>query len=533
MKQRRILGIDEILDKIGNSISLKDKYTFYIAFVTAVLFYFPMLTDWLGNPDSFWNGIVYKNGSAWENKLGRFGLTLGYKLKEYIISPTWSTFFSFLMLALICVLLRRLFEINQKWMIFCMVLIVDLTPSVMSTLTYYYCSDMYFFAYFLNVMAVYLLTTGKRRREFFLAVIMLCYALTCYQAYISVAVTICTLVIWRVLMEGKESLYNVIKLFWKYFGAGVLAGILYFTIFKLLQILLKIEPASKFIYPSFKNLFSLCLNTYRYFIQYFFTNGFLYNEWGGRKYWNIIFVLFSLLLFVVYSFRNRKNVAHYVVSGLCISLLPIAFILVTVVAPSGDIYGPTGILTIPAMNFAYLIPIILLSLKGWREECSKGKKILEWIGGFLLFRIVLLLIAFVSAFQGYLQLNLSRMRVAAGELNLQIATIESERTGSNEEIPVVFAGKMPEMDYHNLLIDSIYGTTAEHGMVWDSYSGGQQSWIYFLRHVTGKGYKTVSEEECQKIMSTEEFKEIPLFPANGSVKAINDIVVVKLSNGNE
>lgn len=532
MKMIQISGIDEVIGRIRKSISAKDRKVFLVSFIVTVIFYFPMLTAWLGNPDSFWNGLVYKNGSAWENRLGRFGITPVYKLKEYIISPTLSTLFCFCMLALICVLLVRLFEINRRWMIVCMILIIDLTPGVMSTLTYYYCSDVYFLAYFLNVAAVYLLTVSKRKSSFPMAVLMMAYAVSCYQAYISVAAAICLLMLWKLLMEGKEASRNIVRLLCKYIAAGVSAGLVYLGTFKLLQLVFSIEPAGKFVYPRLGDLFGLTVNTFRYFVSYFFTNGFLYNEWGGRKYWNAAVVLFTVLLLVVYVIRNRRNVFRYVGAAVCLICLPVAFLLVTVIAPSGDIFGPTGILTIPAMNFAYLVPVILMSMTGWKAE-RNADRILEWTGGILCFRVILLLISFTAAFQGYMQLNLSRMCTVSGEMAAQIMAAQAEAGEPQDELPVVFVGKLPEIDYHNALIDVVYGTTAEHKMIWDSYSGSQQSWMYFLRHITGKGYETVSEEECQEIIATDAFRQMPVFPVDGSVKVIGDTVVVKLSNDNE
>ncbi len=529
MKMIQIPDIDEVIGRIRKAVSAKDRKVFLLSLVVTVVFYFPMLTAWLGNPDSFWNGMVYKNGSSWENRLGRFGITPVYKLKEYIISPTFSTLFCFCMLGLICVLLVRMFEINRRWLIIAMILIVDLTPGVMSTLTYYYCSDVYFFAYFLNVWAVYLLTVSKRKSGFPMAVLMMAYAISCYQAYISVAATICLLMLWKLLMEGRESFRDIVCLLCKYIFAGVSAGIVYLGTFKLVQAVFSIEPAGKFVYPRVADLFGLTVNTYRYFISYFFTNGFLYNEWGGRKYWNASVVLFLFVLLAAYVMRNRRNVLYYLGAAVCLICLPVAFLLVTVVAPSGDIMGTTGILTIPAMNFAYLIPVILMSLSGWKTEQNAGR-ILEWTGGILYFKVILLLISFTAAFQGYMQLNLSRMCTMSGEMAAQIMTAQAE--AEEDELPVVFVGKLPEIDYHNVLIDAVCGTTAEYKMIWDSYSGSQQSWTYFLRHITGKGYETVPEEKCQEITSTDTFRQMPQFPVDGSVKVIDDTVVVKLSDGN-
>ncbi len=527
MKRVCIPGIEECIVKIKNRVTKQDRMVFLGAAAVSVVFYFPMLAAWLGNPDSFWNGIVYKHGSDWENRLGRFGLTPIYKLKEYYISPTGSTFLSFLMLALICVLLRRLFKIRQSWLAACMVLLVELTPSVLSTLTYYYCSDAYFFAYFLNVAAVYVLTLGRRKRDFILAVVMMAYALSCYQAYISVAAVLCLFILWKMLLEDKKRMHDIVRLAGKYIIAALSAGIVYAAAFQAVQMLFAIEPAEKFAYPGLKGIAGLIVNTYRYFIQYFFTNGFLYNDWGNRKYWNAVFVIVSAILSAVFMIGNRKRPLRVLAILVCMLCMPTAFLLVTVLAPGTSIYGETGILMLPAMNYVYLVPVLLLSLDGWRWD-GNWLKTAEWVCGLLYLKLTALLAAFVFAFQGYMQLNLNRMVTIAGEVVSQIATQE-ELHGAADELPVVFAGELPKIDYHNALIDAAYGTTAEHGLVWSNYDSMQQSWMYFLKHMAGRGYETVAEEDFRRLSETEQFREMPLFPAAGSVDVIEGIIVVKLN----
>jgi len=527
MKSICIPTIEEVINKLKNHISKQDGIVFGIALIVSIVFYFPMLTAWLGNPDSFWNGMVYKNGSDWENRLGRFGVTPFYKLKEYVISTAGSTIFSFFMLAFICVLLRRLFGIYQQWLILSMILFVELTPNVISTLTYYYCSDIYFFAYFLNVAAIYLITNHKEKRYLAVAAAMMAYSLSCYQAYISVAAVVCIFMLCKKLLEGKERLKSIIQLAARYITVSLFSGILYVIVFKALQIVFEIEPAEKVRYPDIENIIKLSINVYRYFIQYFFTNGFLYNEWGNRKYWNFAVIAFTGVLFVVYVLKNRRKLVCCIGSLLCMACFPIACMIIWIIVPGTDIFGETGILMIPAIHYIYLIPIVLLSLDGW-DHRSNWETVLEWICGGLCFKLIMLLGAFVSAFQGYLQLELSRMNVIAGELTVKIES-EEAKNAEDTSFPVVFAGELPKGDYYNVLIDPIYGTIAEQGMVWSNYDSKQQSWIYFLRHTAGKGYETVSEEKYQQIIDTQEFRLMPVFPTDGSVKTIDDTVVIKLN----
>lgn len=529
MKHIIILGIDEIIDKVKNKITGEDRNVFLVTVIVAIIFYFPMLTLWLGNPDSFWNGMVYKNGSDWENRLGRFGVTPIYWLKQYIISPTASTLFSYIMLSLICILLRRLLGICQRWQTLCMILLIVLTPNVVSVLTYYYCSDIYFLAYLLNVAGIYLVTYKSGKRYLVTSVIMMTYALSCYQAYISIAIVICVFVLFKRFMEGKEAIENIVKLAGTYVTLILSSGFLYGIIFKILQVAYQIEVSDRVKFPDLGNMFKFAVNVYRYFVGYFLTNSFLYNDWGSRKFWNLCIIIFICLLLAVYILKIRRNMIYFL-GAVVLFCLPLACMIVWVIVPGVDIYGETGLLTIPAVNYLYLLPIIILSLEDWDFK-SNSRKLLEWICGVLYFKVITLLIVFAFAFQGYMHLNMNRMYTMAGEIIVQVETIGS--MSGEEELPVVFVGELPKMEYHNALIDPVYGTIAEYGVVWKNYNSMQQSWMYFLRHMAGKGYETIEEEEYRKIIKTEEFEKMPLFPAEGAVKLIDNTIVVKLNTVNE
>ena len=53
-----------------------------------------------------------------------------------------------------------------------------------------------------------------------------------------------------------------------------------------------------------------------------------------------------------------------------------------------------------------------------------------------------------------------------------------------------------------------------------------------MKHYLSFEYNTVSEDECNIIKDSKDYKEMPIFPNNGSVLKINDIIVVKFSDVN-
>ena len=68
------------------------------------------------------------------------------------------------------------------------------------------------------------------------------------------------------------------------------------------------------------------------------------------------------------------------------------------------------------------------------------------------------------------------------------------------------------------------------GLVWDSANGRQNCWNQFFRQYMGLEYSVSAGEQSERILSGQEYAEMSVFPADGSVKIIEGCVVVKLSD---
>ena len=518
--------LDTIIHEIKNKFEKRDILTFKLAVIAGFIVYFPFLTQWLGNPDSFWNGMLYKNGSDWENSQGRFGLTVLYKIKGYLISPTFVTFCSVILLALICVLIRKIFHFTKLWHIIFAICFVVVTPNVISTMTYYYCSDSYFLAYFLVVSAVYCAVKERTVKNYILSSIFIAAATSCYQAYVAVAAVLLLFVILQRLVEDR-SLREVGRDLGYFICTGITSMILYLGTFKFVQVVFNVVPASgKLTYPQWNQIIGLGKNTYRYFRAYFFENGFLYNDWYHRKQLNLYVLLAIGAIGIYYLVKKKPSVIRIIAIGFTFLLMPPAFMLITIIAPNVNYY-PVLSLQLPAMTYVYILPVILLAALGNHDVAeNNGYRIYEWLTGYVCFRISIMLIVFTFAFTGYMQMSWNRMLTASVEIEKEIETLKDKEEGAR----VVFAGELPDFSYHNSLIDAIGGTTAESKMVWSTWSGRQASWVYFLRHSVGRDYETIEEEEYQDIVNTEQFADMPVFPADGFAEKINGVIVIKLGN---
>lgn len=118
-----------------------EKRIFLFTFFLGVIIYLRMITQWLTNPDGVWQGMVYKNYYGWEDILGRVGLGIFNKVKGYYQFPALQTIFCIFIAALIAVLLCCLLEIRIYPWNYVVGGLVICSPSLCSTLTYYYTAD--------------------------------------------------------------------------------------------------------------------------------------------------------------------------------------------------------------------------------------------------------------------------------------------------------------------------------------------------------------------------------------------------------
>ena len=104
------------------------------------------------------------------------------------------------------------------------------------------------------------------------------------------------------------------------------------------------------------------------------------------------------------------------------------------------------------------------------------------------------------------------------------------------ETPVLILGGLENNEYFNRKNTSIeakklynrtWGFISDNSTIW---WGNQDSWRKILYEYVGVNWNLVSEWECSEIFETEQYKSMKYFPEQGSIKIINNTIVIKLSD---
>lgn len=513
------------MEKVRHFIKLWIKQ-YQMLFLGGVLLYLPFSTHFMTNPDTLWNGLLYKDGYGWETGLGRWGLKILAQLKGYTISPAAVTIFSILILSIICMLVCRLFDIESSFLVILTGIFLIASPNIADTLTYYYCSDFYIIAYFLNVLAIYIAYRHKGIVSWFIPVLAVAFSLTLYQAYISIAIVLSVLLLIKMLfeveIEERQILRKVIKLM--IVGGGGAAIYLLLTRWQARRGMFSLiadRGFSEMGNIDFSKLPGQIMNCYVEFINYFFRNVFLNNNWLHRKYWNLFLFLTLIIFGIILLWQNRKKFSWVRLFLLILAgmLLPVGCYIMLIIAPKVSLYESTGILLIPAMNYVYILWLML----AWRIKGQYFafiiKKCIIPLGSVMVGGILLL---FVSVFQSCMQNNLMKTYSAATAILREI----DEVSGGITDYPIMISGDV------NLGNEELYsivkGTVAHYGMAWSDINGRNNCWKAIFEIYFGREYSVCDREECEQIMAGEIYREMPAYPEKGYVKRIEDNVVVKL-----
>lgn len=513
--------------------SRDDGKLFLLSLFSAILIYFSRIANELPNPDAIWQGMAYKSGWAWESALGRYMIGLLQKVRCNIVPTEFVTLLGLIFLAAICVLIVKLFHITDALSGFVIIALLVVSPTVGSTLSYYYCSDMYFLSYLLAVGSSFLLIRNHTRKSLLLGALGICLSAAIYQAYIGIAIMLCFLHIWFLVFDEKYSLADIGKTLVRLMVGGCCGIVLYLCSNKLLQQKFGIQAVTDRGFASMgqiplKQIPNLFGSTYKAFFDYFFSSGMINNGVGKRMEINCLFFLFAFFLLSSILIVKKLPISRKILAIVILFLMPPVAMSIVIMAPGVSIYDTTGVLMLPEMNYVYVAFVILYAKQKdiFRERMGKTGKVLLMVCCML---VCYMLVVLELSGQTYLKHHLNKMQTVARMVMEEI----EENVDNSAAYKVCFVGSMENGNFPEKYQDLAYSvkwTTASYKTVWNSFNGRQYCWINYIAHYLGKQYYACSQSEFEGLIVTEEYQSMQNFPDEGSVKVIGDIIVIKLSD---
>ena len=103
--------------------------------------------------------------------------------------------------------------------------------------------------------------------------------------------------------------------------------------------------------------------------------------------------------------------------------------------------------------------------------------------------------------------------------------------GYTKDMPILFGGIIGNNNYPRTM--NLYGYTigelANNTVFHGTYGGQIGTWINYMRVFFGLDIQMCDPDTYYRIVTGEDYKDMEMFPAEDSIRIIDGVVVVKLS----
>lgn len=524
-----ILMPDKAVEHLWKKVPEHIKLAFVSAFVLGLVTHLYMFANKLPNHDDTHHLFQADYGTP----SGRWFLPTVLSWDGNFSMPWLIGILGLFCLALTTCLVVALFRIKRPLGIIVTAGLLVSFPSVAATYTYMFTADAYFFGLFLAALGAYC-TDRFTYVGIPLGIVLICLSLGIYQSYYPVAIV---LLVGALLFETMAKDLDFGKLFLKgvkMVGVLLLAMASYMAMVRVttrdtgladymgISSMGQIEPA---------DLPQLLLKCYTEYESYFLMkDGGFYDQgiyFGIVPYLLIAALACTLILLLLVLFERKLGVARTLLVLVLVAIYPLAADMIHVmIAGSNEIHQ----LMLYGVVFVLVLPVALASYAadhvGEAHPTSVGVQAgLSW---FLMLTMMITSFSYMVADnKAYLKMEVAFDQIYAYSNRLITAVENTE--GYYIGMPVALIGQTRESDeLRNADLESI-GIT---GAVTASNIRTNYTFDAFLNRYCGMANPIYLDHMAlnKKLANTDTVIEMPIYPQKGSIKVVDDVMVVKMTN---
>ncbi len=526
MKKTKIFTPDETLDKFLKWFDFKKRLAFITAFVIGFITHISMITDYIMSQDGLWNSVQYFRPGDWEITLGRWGINLMQRLNNYIAIPNLTTISCILIMSVVAVIIVDLFDLKNKTSIIITSSILVVAPTFLVTVLYIYTSLSYCMCLLFSVLAIWSIYKIKNKKvAYILSVIFFVLSLSIYQSYIGLSIGLCLMISIINIIRDEKNIKEVLLEIVNVGIAIIIAGIMYLVITKIILWLLCLELASyrnadKFsIIDIIKNLKISLLKTYKDFLAFFLRDRIIFNTNYRREVFYLLLFISTFILTVtkIIKIDKRKRLINCATLFVLAILLPIALNVIDILFINTEMYALT------AGQMIFIIPFCLSLIESVEKYNS-----LKWIS--IISLLFIIGTYYIADNTSYTALKMTYNQAYATTERL-IDRIENT-PDYDKSYPIIFGGIIGNNNFprtsniYQYTIGSVVNNTVFHG----TYGGQVGTWVNYLKVYFGMDVIPAEANLYYTVVTSDEYKEMEIFPAQNSIKIRDGIIIVKLSD---
>lgn len=535
MKEIKIKTLTQVLTEAPTRLTKPELYTFAAALLSGLAAHLYQYANKMYNYDDlFTNPGGYGTGV----ESGRWFLQImGEWMNEYFGNyslPMFNGVFALVLLAVCATMMTRLFAVKDLLLAAFVGILLVTIPSVVCMNFFMFTLPYYAVGIFFSFLAGYLMVRyGKNIPLQILAVALLGCAVGTYQAYF--VNTLCILVLSVVMMcafsDEKISAKHIFLTSVRYVLSLVAGMACYFVCMKISLVYWNVTLGG---YQGIEDMGKLDLtqipemlyNCYHCFFWFPRVDIFLENPTLIAKKAILVMYVVTAILTIYVIFKKRREIGKLVLLLLALAAFPVAVFFIYIMVPNGYIYP----LMTYSVVFIYLFILVMLDQSLAAETSGVWYRkligqVMHWAVS--LSAIVIMIVYIWNANGNYLSLWYTQQHDIAyfQTMLTQIRSAEGYRDG----LPFAIVGRNAEIQDSAHTTGSLIGAEFNLPGKMESNINGYSRWHILIKYL-GYNPTFLFDAETNEIAKWEEVKEMPCYPADGSIQIINDVIVLKLSD---
>lgn len=511
------------MNKIKQFFKINDdykiaKYSLISIFVCAFLAYNLILIYGFTNPDGINEGFYYYGAADWASMgCGRWLIRYFNYAHANIVMP-------FITLVEYCLFtwltLLTIFKVlNIKNIVNAVVtsILFILLPGVITQMTYVYTAAAYCLSGLFTALFVYFNTLEDKRFSL-LSSICLAFAMGLYQSYIGLAVALSLMYIIVKIINGKH-VKELLLFIIRSILSALVALALYFVFYKADLMIFGLDAVERMQQFSIKEIIGNFSFKFIEMYKVFFNNfidGILKRNY--LVYLFVIITLYAIFISLIKMIKEKRYLDLFIVV-IGIILIPPASCIIGILIPFNNV-------NLMMSNQNYLIvPFVFALLE--RNTLRLNK----YINAFGLLVLIALSWTYVlSANATYRCYMLSYDHINT-EVQMALKDVYSLDDYVKDETPIIFAGFPNDFTLRENM--PLYKYTIElhpNVIFWLDMTGVVSNRYNYLINCFGIDACGISDEDYLRLMESQEFYEMNVWPKKNSIRMIDGYAVIKYSN---
>jgi len=466
-------------------------------------------------------GCLFGNGDSTLIVTGRWFLWFLQKVvhklfyRTYSI-PVYNGILSLSLIAINAIIISDLFKLRSKINLFCLGAIMAVMPCITSLFAFMYCAPYYLLGETMAIIGVFLLCWGGRWYGHIAGVFLISCSLGVYQAYFSFV--LCILILYVVLGIMRNSGFSwkkYIKICLKYLMYAILSLIIYYAITFLacqwhntdLSTHAGLSDLGNTPIATYLNRVPLA---YKLFIQPAGT----YNMYVFKMIHVYKFILLMLAASVICILYRLKGVRSKIQFMLLVLLFPTALNILYVINEYKWIHS----LQAHSQTMIFVVLMVFLENMDITIKWENIKKNFVYLGQIILAISIIMWVRYANVLYLKAILNQTQTINWDNRLAQRIESVE----GYSDELPVAYVNRGALSD-RNMIHMHEFDAAYTIPYNWEFLTN--YSWKTFMAYWCN--FNPVVVEDVSGLEQLPEVIAMPSYPDDGSIRIINDTIVVK------